>query len=224
MTKLNLLWIVNQMRLVLLKYDTHYQKTIPIDIQVLCAIYKLAHGANFLVCNELFAIGKSTVSKVLHEFVIAMNFVFKKLIASPIRIEMAIVMENFKQWCGLLNVHGAIDNTHIIIYKPITLFPEDYYHHKLVTIPYRFKQWLILTNFFWNFMWDFQVVSTMLKSCVGLHCIVMLYIIIYLILAKVWREFFLICLGDKGYPLINQIMTSFKEDGQHSIFELLYNR
>jgi len=101
---------------------------------VLCAIYKLAHGANFLVCNELFAIGKSTVSKVLHEFVIAMNFVFKKLIASPIRIEMAIVMENFKQWCGLLNVHGAIDNTHIIIYKPITLFPEDYYHHKLVTI------------------------------------------------------------------------------------------
>jgi hypothetical protein len=31
-------------------------------------------------------------------------------------------------------------------------------------------------------------------------------------------------LGDKGYPLINWIMTSFKENGQHSIFELLYNR
>jgi hypothetical protein len=83
-----------------------------------------------MVCNELFAIGKSIVSKVLHEFVIAMNVVFKKLIAWPIRIEMATMMENFKQWCGLLNVHGAIDNTHIIIYKPITPFHEDYYHHK----------------------------------------------------------------------------------------------
>jgi len=43
---------------------------------------------------------------------------------------MANVMENFRQWCGLLNVHGAIDDTHIIIYKPIILFPKNYYHHK----------------------------------------------------------------------------------------------
>jgi len=43
---------------------------------------------------------------------------------------MANVMENFKQWCGLLNVHGAIDGTHIIIYKPIIPFPKNYYHHK----------------------------------------------------------------------------------------------
>jgi hypothetical protein len=31
-------------------------------------------------------------------------------------------------------------------------------------------------------------------------------------------------LGDKGYPLINWIMMPFKEEGQHSILELLYNR
>lgn len=30
-------------------------------------------------------------------------------------------------------------------------------------------------------------------------------------------------LGDKGYPLINWTMTTFKEDGQHNILELLYN-
>ncbi len=31
-------------------------------------------------------------------------------------------------------------------------------------------------------------------------------------------------LGDKGYILINWIMTSFKEDGQHCILELFYNK
>jgi hypothetical protein len=31
-------------------------------------------------------------------------------------------------------------------------------------------------------------------------------------------------LGDEGYPLINLIMTLFKEDKHHSILELLYNK
>jgi hypothetical protein len=31
-------------------------------------------------------------------------------------------------------------------------------------------------------------------------------------------------LGDNGYMLINWIMTSFNEDGQHSILELFYNK
>jgi hypothetical protein len=35
---------------------------------------------------------------------------------------------------------------------------------------------------------------------------------------------YLYLLGDKGYFLINWIMTSFKEDGQHSILKLFYNK
>jgi hypothetical protein len=31
-------------------------------------------------------------------------------------------------------------------------------------------------------------------------------------------------LGEKGYPLITWIMTPFKEEGQHSILKLWYNR
>ncbi len=31
-------------------------------------------------------------------------------------------------------------------------------------------------------------------------------------------------LGDKGYPLITRIMILFKEKGQHTILELLYNQ
>jgi hypothetical protein len=43
---------------------------------------------------------------------------------------MQVVMEKFKQWCGLPSVQGAIDKTHISIYKPI-YFPKDYFYHKI---------------------------------------------------------------------------------------------
>ncbi len=39
-------------------------------------------------------------------------------------------MEDFKQFCGLPNVQGAIDGTHIIIFKPLTPFSKDYVYHK----------------------------------------------------------------------------------------------
>jgi hypothetical protein len=48
---------------------------------------------------------------------------------------MATMMENIRQWCGLFNLHGAIDGTHIIIYKPIIPFPKNYYHHKTDDYP-----------------------------------------------------------------------------------------
>jgi hypothetical protein len=39
--------------------------------------YKLTHGMNFFICNELFAIEKSIVSLMLHEFMVALNDIFK---------------------------------------------------------------------------------------------------------------------------------------------------
>jgi hypothetical protein len=83
-----------------------------------CVTYKLAHGAKFLVCSELFAIGKLIISLVLHEFVKAINITFRKLISWPIGTKLNDAMESFKQWCGLLNAHGAMDGNHIIISKP----------------------------------------------------------------------------------------------------------
>jgi hypothetical protein len=59
------------------------------------------------------------------------NLVFKKLIAWPMGTKTNSVMENFKQWCGLPSMHKAINGIHIIIFKPITFFLQDYYYHTM---------------------------------------------------------------------------------------------
>ncbi len=76
-------------------------------------VYKLAHGANFFVCSELFAIGKSITSSVFLKFVVTMNDIFKKFISWLIKVEMCNAMENFNLWCGSSNVDETIDNIHI---------------------------------------------------------------------------------------------------------------
>jgi hypothetical protein len=42
---------------------------------------------------------------------------------------MSLMMEGFKNWCGIPTMQGAIDGTHISIVKP-TSYAENYYYHK----------------------------------------------------------------------------------------------
>jgi hypothetical protein len=71
--KSTLFGIVNKFQLTLKKQNTKYHKSIPIEIHVYCAIYKLTHGYNFMICNKLFAIGKSIIYLILQEFVVPTN-------------------------------------------------------------------------------------------------------------------------------------------------------
>lgn len=60
---------------------------------MLCAIYKLTHGINLLVCSELFVIFKLIVSKMLHKLMASTNLIYKKLITWLMGVEMNGVME-----------------------------------------------------------------------------------------------------------------------------------
>jgi len=54
---------------------------------------------------------------MLHEFVATMNCNFKKLITQLIEVDMQVVMKDFKQWCDLLSIQGAINGTYTSISK-----------------------------------------------------------------------------------------------------------
>jgi len=130
----------------------------------------------------------------------------------------------FKQWCGLPNVNGVINGTHILILKPQTFFLEDYYYHKISDYSI-IPQIVIDCN------------KKFLDYCIGMSSRVND--------SKVLRKFTLYwqvqfhglfdinkgvngfppyLLSDKTYPLIYWIMTCFKKEGQYWILELFYNR
>jgi hypothetical protein len=48
MSKSTLFNITNRFQVVLMEQETHYRKTISIEIQMACVVYKLAYNMNFL--------------------------------------------------------------------------------------------------------------------------------------------------------------------------------
>jgi hypothetical protein len=54
-----------------------HRSAIPIGIKVMCSFYKFSHGIDYLQYGEMFAIGKSLVKMVLHDFIFVVNEVFR---------------------------------------------------------------------------------------------------------------------------------------------------
>jgi hypothetical protein len=63
-------------------------------------LYKLAHGYEYLQCNELFVVGKSNVHLMLWEFVHVVNDVFTDQIQWPEGGVLLNVLEGFKDILG----------------------------------------------------------------------------------------------------------------------------
>lgn len=111
------------------RQNTKYRIAIPVLIRVACSLFKLTHGASLIVCSEMFAVGKSTVSIMLRDVVNAINDGMREEISWPTGEKLRQVQVDFKRLCGLPAVVGAIDGTHISISKP-QIGPADYYYFK----------------------------------------------------------------------------------------------
>ena len=98
-------------------------------ICIACTLFKLIHGANFTICSEMFAIGRSTVSKVLRDMVSAINKTMRHKISWPTGNRLRKTQEKFFTLCSLLAVVGAINGMHVSISKS-QFTPGDYYYFK----------------------------------------------------------------------------------------------
>ena len=109
--------------------DTRYRLVVPVVVCLACVLFKLSHGASFLICSEMFAIGRSTVSLMLQQVVQAINVSLRTEIQWPYGENITEIANGFQQLCGLLGIVGAIDGMHFSISKP-HVAPSDYYYFK----------------------------------------------------------------------------------------------
>lgn len=91
----------------------------PLEKQIAVALYKLASCAEYRVVGSVFGIHKSTVKKILHKFVEAINLhLMRKIIVFPNKEEAVEICKNFEKKCHLPQIIGCIDGTHIPILAP----------------------------------------------------------------------------------------------------------
>jgi hypothetical protein len=75
--------IVDHLKPVFQIQNIKYRQSIIVEILVCCTMFKLAQDVNFIICNELFTIGKLIVFLVLHEFVVTFISTYNDLIIWP---------------------------------------------------------------------------------------------------------------------------------------------
>jgi len=90
------------------KTNTKFWSTMFVSIHMACNLYKLVHVAQYFHCSKFFAIKKSTMRFVLHEFTCAMNTMLNNQFKWLERNEMVEIMAKFKDFCDLPSIHGAI--------------------------------------------------------------------------------------------------------------------
>ncbi|CAM6103017.1 unnamed protein product [Calypogeia fissa] len=114
----------------IIKQDTNYRRAIPVFARVGTAMYKLISGDGFGKVSEKFAMGKTSVRRVLHEVCMALGDCLGHLISLPVGQELVDVMTEFHEQCGIPNISGAVDVTHIAIVAPNTPYYRDYHKFK----------------------------------------------------------------------------------------------
>ena len=94
-------------------------------------LYRLAHGYKLQSVADLFCVGKSTVHVYTkHICTILATTLYDEYIRPPNPNQCELLCEAFKQKCGLEQIVGAIDGTHIDLATQSLekCNPHDYYN------------------------------------------------------------------------------------------------
>jgi hypothetical protein len=100
--------------------DTRWRKAIPVDKAVAMVLFRLAQGYSPKHVGRFFGVGGSTVNKYTNLIADALsdpNKLRNKHIEVPVGTNLKRIIARFKDGTGLNNMCGAIDGSHIKLYK-----------------------------------------------------------------------------------------------------------
>lgn len=169
MKKDTFLSLCRDLRPLLLRKVTRFRRPVSVMKRVAVALWRLSGTAEYRTIAHLFGIGRSTAHQVTREVCNAIvELLFYSYIRLPTGRELEESIEGFENFCGLPQVAGAIDGTHIEIKAPlntmkIMLIEKDF-------ILFNCKQLLTLPCDSQMFLLDFLEVYMMHVYLVIVHC------------------------------------------------------
>ncbi|XP_029154904.1 putative nuclease HARBI1 [Nylanderia fulva] len=121
MTKFSFSELCNKLRNELEPKPQYLKPREPLSVekQIAVALYKLASTAEYRVIGNTMGIHKSTVKKCVYKVVKAINqIMLQNYIYMPHEKEAKFIAQNFEEKCGIPQIIGSIDGTHIEIIPP----------------------------------------------------------------------------------------------------------
>jgi hypothetical protein len=223
MTKKAVFSLAEMLRSQIQRRDTRYKLAIPVLVRICCILFKLAQDCSIFICSELFAVGKSTMSKMLRDTVCAVNDTLRHELTWPNGQKLLECQLRFRDPYGMPGLVGAIDGMHIAISKP-TSRAEDYYYFKsggysfncqaMVDSQKRFMDLYLgmrgSTNdsriFRRSSLYHLAQQNTLFDTRFALP------------------RFTLYLVGDSGFPMLPWLLTPHKGRENSGVVEYLFNR
>jgi len=110
--------------------DTRFRAATPSQVRLMVFLYHATQGANYRTISQLFGLGRSTVSKCIHDVSRAIiQHMWSAYIRLPSPQETSQSMNRWRMQTGIPGIVGAIDGTHIAIKKPCKNW-EAYFNRK----------------------------------------------------------------------------------------------
>jgi hypothetical protein len=102
------------------KQDTRFRKAIPSTIRLSIFLYHVCLGVGYTAISNQFAVGKSTVSKIVGEVGTAICKVMgRRLVRMPTAVEAQRSIEHWRKVTkGIPGIVACIDGSHIPITRP----------------------------------------------------------------------------------------------------------
>ncbi|XP_029171712.1 protein ALP1-like [Nylanderia fulva] len=122
MTKLSFSELCNKLRNELEPKPQYLKPREPLSVekQIAVALYKLASTAEYRVIGNTMGIHKSTVKKCVYKVVKAINqIMLQNYIYMPHEKEAKFIAQNFEEKCGIPQIIGSIDGTHIKLFHQV---------------------------------------------------------------------------------------------------------
>ena len=112
------------------KQVTRFRNPVPASHRLLIFLYHVSKPATYSVIHDLFAYGKSTISKIIHETTLAIIDHLRPIYISwPSIAEMMRTSHKFYRKHGIPQCIGCIDGSHFPIRRP-KRYGDTYYCRK----------------------------------------------------------------------------------------------
>jgi len=129
------------------KQTTRFRKPIPSERRLAIFLYHVANGSSYLVLEDQFGCGKSTISKIVREVTKAVvQHLSKQFIRFSTTTEAIQTMDYWKRLSGIPGVVACIDGSHIPIIQPTGTGPAYFNRKGFYSINVQGKSSLYLTG------------------------------------------------------------------------------